>query len=302
LNYRDHLVLSDATGVWRDGRDLVPVADGAGVVDAVGNGVDQWSTGDRVMTVYLRRFPHWPPNAGMGMGLGSFDEDGVLAEYIVLPADRFVRVPPHLTLAEASTFPCAAVTAWTGLQHAHPLQRGHKALMLGSGGVSLFAISFARAMGAEVYVTTSRPDKNERLRELGAAGIVDYRLDPDWGKTVFRATGGVDKVINTAGLGSVNQSIEALAFGGDIAVIGLLTFGDAIDPAAFLAKGVSLRGIPVGSREQHQQMIDFVERHGIRPVIHKRFGFDDIKAAYAAQLSPGLFGKIVITVADESAM
>lgn len=299
LNYRDHLILSDASGAWRPDGDLVPVADGAGVVDALGDGVTQWSVGDRVVTVYLRDFPHWPPNARMGLGLGSQDEDGVLAEYVVLPANRVTPAPANLTLAEASTLPCAAVTAWTGLQHAHPVQRGQKVLMLGTGGVSLFAVSIARALGAEVFVTTSRNDKGQRLKALGVAGSFDYKADPEWGKTVFEATGGVDKVINTAGFGSVNQSVQALAFGGDIAVIGLMTFGDAIDPGLFLAKGVSLRGIPVGSREQEEQAVDFIEANDIKPIIWKTFGIDDAKAAYEAQVSPDIFGKVVIRIADE---
>lgn len=299
LNYRDHLILSDTSGAWRPDGDLVPVADGAGVVDALGDGVTQWSVGDRVITVYLRDFPHWPPNSRMGLGLGALDENGVLAEYIVLPAARFTRAPTNLTFAETSTLPCAAVTAWTGLQQAHPVQSKQKVLMLGTGGVSLFAVSLAKALGAEVFVTTSRNDKGERLKALGVAGTFDYKTDPEWGKTVFAATGGVDKIINTAGFGSVNQSVQALAFGGDIAVIGLMTFGDAIDPGLFLAKGVSLRGIPVGSREQQQQVVEFIEGNDIKPIIYKTFGFGDVKAAYAAQLSPDIFGKVVIRIADE---
>jgi len=299
LNYRDHLVLNDAGGGWRADGDLVPLADGAGVIDAVGGGVTQWSSGDRVTTVYLRDFPTWPPNANMGIGLGSLAEDGVLAEYIVLPSTRVTRAPRNLTLLEASTIPCAAVTAWTALRGAYPLERGQKVLMLGTGGVSLFAVDLAKAIGAEVFVTSSREDKSRRLKDLGVAATFDYKADPDWGKAVFAATGGVHKVVNTAGFGSVNQSLQALAFGGDIAVIGLMTFGDVIDPGLFLAKGVSLRGIPVGSRQQHEQAVDFIESNGIKPIIYKTFGFDEAKAAYEAQLSPDIFGKVVIKIADE---
>lgn len=299
LNYRDHLILSDTSGTWRPKGDLVPIADGAGVVDAVGNGVTKWSVGDRVITVYLRDYLHWPPHGHMGFGLGSLDENGVLTEYIVLSAERLTRAPENLTFPEASTLPCAAVTAWTGLQQANPVQRNQKVLMLGTGGVALFAMSLAKALGAEVFVTTSRNDKEERLKALGVAGAFNYKADPEWGKTVFDSTGGVDKIINTAGFGSVNQSVRALAFGGDIAVIGLMTFGDAIDPGLFLAKGVSLRGIPVGSREQQEQLVDFVDKNSIKPIIYKTFGFDDVKAAYAAQLSPDLFGKVVISITDE---
>lgn len=299
LNYRDHLILGDATGAWRPNGDLIPVADGAGVIDAVGEGVTQWSEGDRVTTVYLRDFPVWPPNADMGLGLGSADENGVLAEYVVLPATRVTRAPGNLSLVEAATIPCAAVTAWTALTGAYPLQRGQKVLMLGTGGVSLFAVDLAKAIGAEVFVTSSREDKSRRLKDLGVAATFDYKADPDWGKSVFEAIGGVDKVVNTAGFGSVNQCVQALAYGGDIAVIGLMTFGDVIDPSLFLAKGVSLRGIPVGSRQQQEELVAFIEANDIKPIIWKTFGFDEAKEAYEAQVSPDIFGKVVIRIADE---
>ncbi len=299
LNYRDHLVLGNAGGGWRTDRDLTPVADGAGVIDAIGDGVTQWSIGDRITTVYLHDFATWPPNADMGIGLGSLDEDGVLAEYVVLSATRVTRAPRNLRLLEASTIPCAAVTAWTALRSAYPLERGQKVLMLGTGGVSLFAVDMAKAIGAEVFVTSSREDKSRRLKDLGVAATFDYKADPEWGKTVFAATGGVDKVVNTAGFGSVNQSVQALAYGGDIAVIGLMTFGDIIDPGLFLAKGTSLRGIPVGSRQQQEQVVDFIESNDIRPILYKTFDFDEARAAYEAQLSPNIFGKVVIKIADE---
>lgn len=201
LNYRDYLVLTGDG--WRIDGDLVPVADGAGVIDAVGEGVTQWSVGDLVTTVYLRDFPTWPPNADMGLGLGALDENGVLAEYTILSAQRVTRAPRHLSLAEASTIPCAAVTAWTALRGAYPLQRGQKVLMLGTGGVSLFAVDLAKAMGAEIFVTSSREDKSQRLKDLGVSRTFDYKADPEWVKSVFAATGGVDKVVNTAGFGSV---------------------------------------------------------------------------------------------------
>lgn len=299
LNYRDHLVLSNAGNGWRTDHDLIPVADGAGVIDAIGQGVTEWSVGDRVTSVYLRDFPVWPPNAHMGLGLGSLDENGVLAEYIVLPATRVIRAPRTLTLLEAATLPCAGLTAWTALRGAYPLRRDQKVLALGSGGVSLFTVDLAKAMGAEVFVTSSHVDKSQRLKDLGVAATFNYKTDLDWGQSVFKATGGIDKVVNTAGFGSVNQCLQALAYGGDIAVIGLMTFGDVIDPSLFLAKGTSMRGIPVGSRQQHEELVTFVDSNGIKPIIYKSFGFEDAKAAYEAQMSPDIFDKVVIKVADE---
>jgi NADPH:quinone reductase-like Zn-dependent oxidoreductase len=299
MNYREHLILSGVGGPWRRNIDLVPVADGAGVIDAVGEDVDEWKAGDRVTTIYLRNFLKWPPNEDIGLGLGSADEHGVLAEYVVLKAERLTRAPESLSLAEASTLPCAAITAWTALQQANPVQPGQKVLALGSGGVSLFAIAFAKAMGAKVFATTSQADKRERLLSLGVSETFDYRADPNWGAGIYKATGGVDKVVDTAGFGSINQSIAALAFGGDIGMVGLMSFGEAIDPGSFYAKGVNLHGVPVGSREQQEEAFRFIDRHALKPIIHRTFGFAEARAAYDAQLAPETFGKIVINIADE---
>lgn len=294
LNFREQLTLTNAGEAWRTANDLIPVADGAGEIDALGEGVTKWSVGDKVATVYLRDFVHWPPHPGIGLGLGSLDENGVLAEYVVLSAERVTRAPATLSFAEAATLPCAALTAWTALQRAYPVQPGQKVLSLGTGSVSLFAMAFVRALGAIPYATTSKDDKRSRLLELGAAEVFNYKTDPDWGKSVFTATGGVDKVVNTAGFGSINQSVQALAFGGDIGVVGLFDFGDAIEPGLFLAKGTSIRGIPVGTRDAMEAMIKFIDEHKIKPVIDRVIAFVDAKAAYEAQSTPDLFGKIVI--------
>lgn len=297
LNFRDQLTLMNAGEGWRKNKDLIPVADGAGEIDAIGEGVKKWSVGDKVATVYLKDFVHWPPHPGIGLGLGALDEDGVLAEYVVLSAERVTRAPTSLSLTEAATLPCAALTAWTALQSAYPVQPGQKMLSLGTGNVSLFAMAFVRALGATPYVTTSKDDKRARLLHLGAAEVFNYKTDAEWGKSVFAATGGVDKVVNTAGLGSINQSIQALAFGGDVGVVGLFNFGDAIEPSLFLAKGTSIRGIPVGTRDGMEEMIRFIDVNQIKPVIDRVIPFVDAKAAYEAQNASDLFGKIVIEVA-----
>jgi len=297
MNYREQLTLMNAGGNWRVDRDIVPVADGAGEVEAVGQGVDKWVAGDKVITVYLRDFIQWPPHPGIGLGLGALDEDGVLAEYVVLPAERLTRAPSTLSFAEAATLPCAALTAWTALQNAYPVKAGQKVLSLGTGAVSLFATAFAKAMGAKTYLTTSKDDKVARLRELGAETVFNYRTDENWGQTIFAATGGVDKLVNTAGFGSINQSVQAVAFGGDIGIVGLFNFGDVIEPGLFLAKGTSIRGIPVGTRDAQEEMVRFIDQHQIKPVIDRIIPFADAKEAYKAQGEPDLFGKIVIEVA-----
>lgn len=298
LNYRDQFVLKNAHSLWRfPGRDLVPVSDGAGEIDAIGAGVETWAVGDRVTGLY---FP-WlrgVPEKALGFGLGSVDEDGVLSEYVVLPVDRVVRAPASLDYVEAATLPCAALTAWNTIHGDHPLEAGSKVLVLGSGGVSLFAMLFARAAGAQVIATSSQDAKLKRWMDLGVSDGINYRDTPEWGKAVFERTGGVDKVINTAGTGVLNQSLAALGYGGEVALLGLMAFDqDSLDFGSLMAKGATVRGIAVGNAEMYEAMVQAIDTHKIRPPIDRMFRFEDAKAAYLAQSSPKLFGKIVIDLA-----
>ena len=298
LNYRDQLVLQDPGELWRlPGRDLVPVADGAGEIDATGPGVDAWAVGERVAPLYFRDRLQGPPHPGMGMGLGSRDEDGMLAEYVVLPVERVIRAPESLSHAEAATLPCAGLTAWTALQGDRPVGLGSKVLVLGTGGVALFALVLARALGAEVIATTSQEAKKERLAALGASGAVNYRDIPEWGQAAFELTGGVDRVVNAAGTGSLNQSLAALRPGGEAAVMGLMTFGEPLDPMLLMGKGVTVRGIAVGDAEGFKALSQAIDTHQVKPPIDRTFRFEDAKDAFRAQSSPELFGKIVIDFA-----
>lgn len=302
LNYRDQIILRGDYGQAVT-EDLVPVSDGAGEVDAVGDGVEEWSVGDRVTGLYYEGWYDGPPKPGLGFGLGSPGVDGMLAEYVVLKADRVTRMPESLSFKEAATLPCAALTAWTALNgdrpyDGHRVGPGGKVLVLGTGGVSLFALILARAMGAEVFATTSREEKAGPLRALGAEDVVNYRDTPDWGQTVFERTGGVDRVVNAAGGAAVDQSVAALAYGGEMALMGLFSHGDA--PPVFpllMAKGASIRGTAVGSAAAHEDLVRFVDETGIKPPIDRAFGFEEAKGAYRAQAGPELFGKIVIDVA-----
>ncbi len=281
--------------VWRiAGRDLTPVSDGAGQVDAVGPGVGAFAVGDQVMTLYFRNRPNGPPHPGMGMGLGSLEEDGVMADYVVLPAERLTRAPQTLSFAEAATLPCAGLTAWSALQLEHSVGRNSKVLALGTGGVSILALCFARSLGAELAATTSRDTKTSALRALGVRTIVNYKDVADWGQAVFDATGGVDKVVNAAGTGSLNQSMAALRPGGEVAVMGLMTFGEPLDALQLLSKGVSVRGTAVGSATEAEAMVRAVDELGVRPPIHRSFRFEELKAAYEAQVAPNLVGKVVL--------
>lgn len=296
LNYRDHYVVTLPR--WRADGDLVPVADGAGVVDAVGEGVEDWKAGEPVINLYLRDFFAWPPHANMGMGLGSGSEHGLLTEYAVLPSARLVRAPRSLTMTEAATIPCAAHTAWTALTKLSPARPGGSVLILGTGGVSLFALTLSRKLGIEAIVTTSQEDKRQRLLDLGASAVVNYRDDPTWGETVRNLTGGgVDKVVNSAGVGSLNQSMAALKFGGNVVTVGLMTKATDLDDYALLGKGLTIHGMPVGGRDGLQELIAFIDASALKPVIHGVFAFDDAKRAYEEQHARDLFGKLVIEVA-----
>ncbi len=297
LNARDLMILAGPFGRI-PGRAVVPGSDVAGRIDKVGPGVDGWAAGDRVVDLHFRGWSDGPPPPGLKLGLGALDEDGVLAEVVVLPADRVAKAPAALTDVEAATLPCAAVTAWNALYGDHPITAGSRVLILGTGSVSLFALQFARAAGADVTMTSRDPGKAERLRAIGAARVIDSTATPLWGQAAFEATdGGAQKVVNTIGLGALSQSLTAATPGGEVAMVGLRP-GDAepLDPALLNGKATVIRGISVGSAAMYCDLAAVVDRHAVRPVIGGRFGFDLVREAYAAQASD-LFGKVVVELA-----
>jgi NADPH:quinone reductase-like Zn-dependent oxidoreductase len=293
LNYRDRIVLKGEFGTRLD-RDLVPNSDGAGEIDAIGAGVTTWAVGDRVTGLYFA-WLRGIPSSEYTFGLGSLNQDGMLAEYVVLPVNRVVRAPASLDYAEASTLPCAALTAWNAIHGDRPVSSDSKVLVLGSGGVSLFAMLFARAAGAQVIATSSQDAKLKRWLDLGVSEGINYRDTPDWGKAVFDRFGGVNKVVDAAGTGTLNQSLAALSYGGEVALIGLMTFDDGpLDFGSLMSKSAKIRGISVGNAQMYEAMVQAIDTHKICPPIDRRFRFEDAKDAYRAQSSPELFGKIVI--------
>lgn len=299
LNARDWFVLENGHNRLLD-RDLIPLADGAGEIDLLGPGVDGWRVGERVTGLYLPWF-RGPPRPDLGMGLGSRDEDGMLAEYVVQPADRLVRLPSRLNWREAATLTCAGVTAWNALYGDHPIGPGSSVLVLGTGGVALFALLFARAAGARVFATSSRAEKLVRLRDLGADDAINYREVPAWGTAVFERTGGVDKVVETGGSGTLNQSIAAVGYGGEVAIMGFKTQGGGdLDTFTLMTRGAHIRGVGVGSAEMHEAMVRAIETRGIVPVIDRTFDFEDAGKAYLRQKSPDIFGKVVIAISEEA--
>jgi NADPH:quinone reductase-like Zn-dependent oxidoreductase len=294
MNYRDQLILKGPFGRL-PGRDLVPLSDVAGEIDAVGPQVQQWRVGDRVTDLHVLGWSDGRPPAAMGLGLGALEEDGVLAEYIVLPAERVMKAPANLDHAEAATLPVAALTAWNALFGDHPITAGSTALIIGSGGVSLFALQFARAAGARVYATVRKDATGEALVRLGVDGFVNSVTEPQWGQAVFELSGGVDKVVDSVGVSIMSQALGALAPGGEVATLGLFDVaGEPLDGYALLGKQARVRGVAVGSRAMHDDLVRFVETHDIHPVIDRRIDFLDAPAAYTAQTSGGLFGKVVI--------
>ena len=228
--------------------------------------------------------------------------DGLLTEVAVLPEQALVPVPGHLSYAEASTLPCAAVTAWNALTGDRTdvgagVLRGQTVLATGSGGVSLFAVQLAKLLGATVLATTGRPEKEQRLLDLGADAVVNYRTDPDWPAAVRALTGGrgVDRVVHTAG--PLDHSLRSLAVGGHVAFVGSVDGNwPPLDPRLIFGVAATLRSIAVGSRAQFTQLNEVVAAHELRPVIDRTFPFEDAPAAYRHYESTSPFGKVIIMV------
>lgn len=297
LNYRDLTVFRGKYGKSKiDGR--VPCSDGAGEIIAVGDGVTNWKLGDRVAGCF---FQNWaggrPTRAIHDQALGG-SIDGMLAEAVVLAADGIVRFPSFLSYEEAACLPCAAVTAWNGLFTRGNLQSGESVLVLGTGGVSIFALQFAARMGATIIATSSSDEKLARAREMGASMTVNYKTTPDWDKEVWALTEkrGVDHIVEVGGAGTIEKSAACIAPGGHIAMIGVLAAGGGFNPFLLVPKNARMDGIYVGCREDFEAMNQFIERRHIRPVIDKVFAFEDAPAAYKHLESGAHFGKVVITL------
>jgi len=298
LNRRDQAIV-DGTYFGRPvSRDTIPLSDGAGEVTAVGEGVARFRPGDRVAATFFQTPPGGPPFAARAT-LGS-PLDGALAEQMAVYEDGLVPVPEGLTFEEAACLPCAAVTAWNALMMAgKPVKAGDTVLVLGTGGVSIFALQFATAAGARVIATSSSDEKIERVKALGATAGVNHARTVEWDKEVLTLTGGrgVDCVIEVGGAGTLERSIGSLAEGGKIGLIGVLTGSSApINPYALMWKRGSVHGIRVGDLDTFQQMNRAIGMHHIRPVVDRIFPFDEAMAAYHHQASGNFIGKVAITI------
>jgi NADPH:quinone reductase-like Zn-dependent oxidoreductase len=220
----------------------------------------------------------------------------MLADYVTLPETGVVKLARSLSFEEAATLPCAGVTAWNSLMTGvRPLERGQSVLLIGTGGVSLLALRIAKAAGARVVATSSSDAKLARARELGADAVLNYESEPQWGAKAARlAGGGIDHVVEVVGLGTLAQSIQAVGFGGEIALIGVMSRQGDTNPMPLMVKGASLRGIFVGSTAMARDLNAFVDAHQLKPVVDRVFDFTAAKSAYAYQSSGELFGKVVI--------
>lgn len=294
LNYRDLRILTGAYPVpARLG--VVALSDGAGEVVDVGSGVSRVAPGDRVMGIY---FPRWLAGRfAMPFAAEQFGctRDGMLAPLIAVEESSLVKMPPHLSFEEAATLPCAAVTAWSALVGPRPILPGETVLTIGSGGVALFALQFARLFGARVIALTSSGDKAARLRQLGADAVVNSTATPDWSLAVRELTNGrgVDHVVETGGLNTLARSIACTAEEGSVNVVAALD-GGTVDALAF-RNPVTIRRTYVGSRASFESMNRAIGLHALRPVIDRTFAFAEAKEALEYFQARSHIGKIIIS-------
>jgi NADPH:quinone reductase-like Zn-dependent oxidoreductase len=274
----------------------VPLSDGAGEVMAVGEGVIALAPGDRVCTLF---FPDWqsgkPSQAGLKRVTGE-TVPGALQDQLVAPASSFIAMPATLGFIEAATLPCAALTAWRAVAVEGQIKAGDRVLIQGTGGVSLFALQFARLLGAETFVISSSDDKLARARELGADHLINYRTEPRWGRAVRKLSGeGVDLVVEVGGAGTLNESLDAMRIGGHVSMIGVLTgMASQVSTAKIMAMNVTVRGITVGNREQFSDMNRAIDLHRLQPVIGEVFGFDGLPAALQTMQAASHVGKLCL--------
>ena len=302
LNFRDLMILNNV--YFQPVRlGVIPLSDGAGEVVAVGEGVSRFKIGDRVAATFhpkwiAGRITHeqlahrFAPGEHVGAG-----RDGLLTDYKILSEEAVVTIPPHLSFEEAATLPCAAVTAWSALTAPRQLAPGETVLTLGTGGVSIFALQFAKAFGARVIATTSSDDKARRLRELGADAVVNYRSMPDWEHEVRAANDGrgVDCIVEVGGTGTLARSLACAGPECQVSLIGVLAgTSGSFDPTALKRGIVTLRRVAVGSRLDFELMNRAIALHKLKPVVDRVFPFEDAKSAYRYLESQQHFGKVVI--------
>jgi NADPH:quinone reductase-like Zn-dependent oxidoreductase len=295
LNYRDLIVQrGEYTG---QKSPVIPMSDGAGDIVAIGDGVSRVKVGDRVAATF---FQNWISDRidreVMSSDLGGAI-DGMLAEYVVLDQQGVVKLPDRLSYVEGATLPCAGVTAWHALMVKGNLQAGETVLVLGTGGVSVFATQFAKLRGAKVIATSSSDEKLERMRQLGADETINYQTIPDWEKQVYNLTDrvGADCVVEVGGAGTLAKSLQAVRYGGQIHLIGVLSgFTGEINPLPVLFKSITVNGIYVGNRDMFEEMNLTIASSQLKPAIDRVFPFAEAARAYDYLKSGSHLGKVAV--------
>ncbi|ARP99638.1 zinc-dependent alcohol dehydrogenase family protein [Pseudorhodoplanes sinuspersici] len=299
LNYRDLLTLDGKYGSMQRRENLILLSDGAGEIAEIGAGVKEWKVGDRVVGCF---FPFWqngePQDYLLRDAPGGL-ADGMACQYRVFNSDAILPIPPQLSFVEAATLPCAALTAWSAVRAAHKTGPEHVVLTQGTGGVSLFALQFAKAAGATVIATSSSEEKLRRLRSLGADHVINYRDDAEWGKTARKLTKGrgVDLVVEVGGAGTIKQSIRATKLGGTIPLIGVVA-GPSLDlPLPLITMNLlKVVGVALGNRRQFADMLRAIEHHAIKPVVDRVFPLTELPEALAWLQAGKHVGKVCIEI------
>lgn len=297
LNYRDLLVPKRGYGALTGTLPLIPVSDGVGEVAAIGAGVTRVAVGDRVCPIMIQSWVGGEPTAQRLRATLGGPLDGVMAEYMVLSEQGVVKAPANLSDEEAASLPCAALTAWSAIVTQGRVKAGDKVLVQGTGGVSLFALQFAKLLGAFVVVTSSRTEKLRRALELGADAGIDYAETPEWGNAARDVAGGdgLDHIVEVGGAATLPQSLRAIRAGGTLSLIGVLS-GPKMDVALgpLVTRQVRLQGVTVGSRDGFEAMARAIEQHRLRPVVNRSFAFAELKEALSHLAGGSHFGKICI--------
>lgn len=301
LNYRD-LLVTEGVGQWKPKENRIPVSDGAGEVIKVGGAVRKFEIGDRVTTLLS---PNWvsgrlAPEKLIGT-LGGSARDGILAEYVALPANALAKFPDYLSYEEAATLPIAALTAWNAVVEQSTLKLGDSILIIGTGGVSVFSLQFAKLAGYQIIITSSSDEKLKEAKALGAHHTVNYKKNTDWVEEVMNITHGkgVDQVIDIVGGDHINESLKCLKSEGTISMIGVISgvFG-SIETGKIMSKAAKIQGVETGSTEMYERMLQAMDVHKLKPVINKIFPFSETLDAFSFLKNGNHMGKICIRLAE----